>query len=192
MIRIFFGNIGCGKTTVSCYLMKKYQKKKFYKNFFANFKNKLSIYDDLDGLGLWTFPKNSYIAVDEAGIDFNNRKYKTLSQAFIKWLKLSRHYECDLDFFSQSWDDMDITIRRLASEYWYVKKLGCFTLTRRVIRYVGIDDNTHQITDMFKFVPLWKKFLPPPFNVNAFYIIFRPKYYKYFDTLDAPLLTTKY
>ena len=83
MIRIYFGNPGCGKTTLACRMFKKekkrYKRKKSpYKYFISNFENKLSNCVSLEGLGKWTFPDYSYVIVDEAGIEYNNRKFKTL------------------------------------------------------------------------------------------------------------------
>ncbi len=194
MIRVFFGNIGCGKTTLACrqfYKLKKQADKELkkgniplYDYYFSNFDNDLSNKIDLKGLGEWTFPENSYIIIDEAGIEYNNRKFKSLPQETIAWFKLSRHYKCDIDFISQSWDDMDITIRRLASELWYVKKLGPFSLLRRVYKTVGIDETTHQIIDKYEFGKLLPCILPFPFHRHNLEIFLRKPYYKYFNTFD--------
>lgn len=199
MIRIYFGNPGCGKTTLACRMFKKekkrYKRKKSpYKYFISNFENKLSNCVSLEGLGKWTFPDYSYVIVDEAGIEYNNRKFKTLPKETIAWFKLHRHYRCDVDFISQSWEDIDITIRRLADELWYVRKLGPFTMIRRVYKRVGIDDETHQILDFYEFGKLLPCILPPPFHRNNLQIFLRKPYYKYFDSYskkELPLYGTQ-
>lgn len=199
MIRVFFGNIGCGKTSLAVRNVFKIKKQfekavlkgkiPIYYNTYCNFENKVSKCVDLKDLGdTWTFPEYSYVVIDEAGIEYNNRKFKTLSQGFIKWIKLSRHYKCDVDFISQSWDDMDITIRRLAEELWYVKRLGPFTAIRRVYKTVGIDENTKQIIDEYKFGKIIRCILPYPWHQHNLEIFLRKPYYKYFDSYSAPKL----
>lgn len=201
MIRVFFGNIGCGKTTFACRQFYKRlradqrdQKKNrvpLYDYYYCNFECKLAHQVTLQDLGQWTFPENSYIIVDEAGIEYNNRKFKTLPQEAISWMKLSRHYKCDVDFVSQSWDDMDITIRRLASELWYVRKLGPFTMLRRIYKRVGIDDETHQICDFYEFGKILPCILPFPFHQHNIEIFLRKPYYKYFDSYAKPGTTVR-
>lgn len=199
MIRIFFGNIGSGKTTLAVRTAYKYLKtykkakknprklrKLPYKHIYSNFHSKLTKYKSLDKLGEWTFPPCSLILIDEAGIEYNNRKFKTLSQKTIEWFKLSRHYECDVDVYSQSWEDMDVTLRRLASELWYIKKIGPFTMLRRIYKTVRIDENTHQIIDGYKFGNLIFQFLPFPFHRTEIQIFLRRPYYKYFDSFYTP------
>jgi len=182
MIRIFFGSPGCGKTSLACKLIKKSIKKKRYDHFLANFDNSLCDIQSVDGLGCWSPLPNSYYAIDEAGIVYNNRLYKTFPKEAISWFKLHRHYFTDVDLFSQSWEDMDITLRRLCDELWHVSKRGPFTVCRKVIRSVTVDDNTQQIIDGYKFVRLWRQFVPFPFHRQAIKICFRPLYYKYFDS----------
>ena len=140
MIRMFFGAPGCGKTTAAVRFIRKeqkaqakfekWQKKRFksplkrfrmflknptfYDHYYTNFDTKLSTSVKLNDLGQWTLPPYTHLTVDESGIEYNNRKFKSLDQNTIQWLKLHRHYRVDIDFYSQSWEDTDVTIRRLA------------------------------------------------------------------------------
>ena len=192
MIRTFFGSPGVGKTTLAVKMAKKYRGK--YKHVFLNFEHKIKngYICNLDGLGEWTFPDSSYIGIDEAGIEYNSRAYKSLPKPTIAWFKKHRHYRCDVDIFSQSWEDMDVTLRRLSTELWYLYRFGPFTLSRRVYKRVTVDKNTEQIIDGYKmasmlwlliwflqldtFVPIFSAFTP------KFKLTFRPFYYKYFDS----------
>ena len=191
MIRTFFARPGAGKTTQCVAFARKFSRSKMYKHVFLNFKHSVpGVYScDLSGLGTWTFPQNSYIAIDESGIEFNSRKTKTLPQSTIAWFKLHRHYRCDIDVFSQSWDDMDITIRRLSSELWLLYRLGPWTLGRRIYKRVGVDKNTHQIIDEYRMASMlwlliWPLQLGYPFE-KKFTLTFRPFYYKFFDSWDC-------
>ena len=106
----------------------------------------------------------------EAGIEYNNRKYKELDQKTITFFKYHRHYETAIDVFSQSHEDMDITIRRLAQTYYVVKKslIPNVIVCKAIGRRIGIDENTKQIIDEYfwkpfgtKWIwsrPLWKMF----------------------------------
>lgn len=197
MIDIYFGNPGCGKTTeaVKLSLMALRKKKRFkrvYDHAFCNFEQSAPKVKscDLTDLGLWTFPKWSFVIMDESGIEYNNRFYKTLPKHTIQWFKLYRHYRIDLAFFSQSWEDMDVTIRRLADRLWHMRRIGPFTLIRRVYKYTMVDETTHQIIDGYKMASfLWLLVLPLQwFGIVPvhFRLTFRPFYYRYFDSYSTP------
>ncbi len=189
MIRLFFGRPGCGKTTLVCKMLK--QKQEHYSSVWSNVRNAVpghNFYTDLEDLGEYTIPWNAYLAVDEAGIQYNNRSFKTLPKSAIKWFKLHRHFGVDIDMFSQSWEDTDITIRRLTDELWYCYRIGPWTLCRRVYKRIMVDQNTHQIVDGYSMPnflwllvwPLWKLKLCDA----KFMLTFRPFYYKYFDSWE--------
>ena len=198
MIRVFFGKPGCGKTTFAVKQAKKHSKKlESYLNFAHNVPNAFVF--DTESLGDWTFLPNAYVGIDEAGIEYNNRSYKAMPKKTIKWFKLYRHYKVKtLDVFSQSWEDMDVTIRRLADQLWLMYRIGPFTLCRRIYKRITVDKETEQIIDGYRMASLLWLFIWPlqldlpfmPFQ-NKFMLTFRPFYYKYFDTYDAPELPVK-
>lgn len=204
MISVYFGCPGSGKTTLACREILKAQKDYCYT--FANFGCKCADFDDVDlfDLGRWTFPPGSYIAIDEAGIEYNNRKFKSLSQETIKWFKLHRHFQCDVSVWSQSWDDMDVTLRRLADRLYYIKRIGPFSMLRRVYKRVTVDKETEQIIDGYKMVNMLFLLLKPVYYLSyaalglGFFVkmifpqfdeiklIWRRPYYRYFNTHAAP------
>lgn len=194
MIRVFFGSPGAGKTTLAVAFAKRF-KRRGYKSAWLNFE-----FHDLpkgcyefstDLLGYFTPPEHAYIAIDEAGIDYNNRSYKTMSKEAIRYFKLHRHYAVDIDVFSQSWDDMDVTIRRLANELWHIVRIGPFTACRLVTRYVTVDKDSHQIVDGYKqaskfaILTSWLSKFCPVFS-RKWMLIRRRKYYKHFDSWTRP------
>ena len=110
--------------------------------------------------------------IDEAGVEFNNRDYKAFPKPAIRFFKYHRHYGMSVDVFSQSFDDMDVTLRRLAQNFYVVRKSAVpfFVTIKRIRRKVGIDGNSHQLVDAYFFglpildtkwifcPPLWKMF----------------------------------
>ena len=187
MIRTFFGSPGAGKTTLAVKMAIKNRKK--YDGVYLNFDHKIKdgFICNLNGLGEWTFSDYSYICIDEAGIEYNSRAYKALPKPAIAWFKKHRHYKCDIDVFSQSWEDMDITIRRLSNELWYIYRIGPWTLSRRIYKRVAVDKNSEQIIDGYKMASMlwllvWFLQLDKGLFAPKFKLTFRPFYYKYFDS----------
>lgn len=181
MISLYFGSPGAGKSTTAAWLAyKKFGKRPVYANFDCAFTYRF----DVSQLGLVQFPRGSLILVDEAGICFNNRKFKTMPMHVIEFLKLHRHYGVDIAFFSQSWEDVDITIRRLATHLYYIRKLPFFTMIRHVNSFVFIDKEKHQIQEGYRF----ESFLGFLFLSVPIRFIYRPFYYFMFNSYEAPSL----
>lgn len=202
MISIYFGLPRCGKSTLICkhllYQIRKRNKvlkrckkahslnplhnSSVYENFYTNFDNTLCPNVSVSGLGKsFVYPDNSLICIDEAGIEYNSRKTLSLSQDTIKYLKLHGHYCSDIEFYSQSYEDMDITIRRLAERYYFVSRIGPFTFVRRVKKFIGISDDS-QIIDGYKFYNPLLRFIPFFGVKDSFRLFLRKPFYRYFDS----------
>lgn len=196
VLNVYFGVPGAGKTTYAAYLARAAAREsiviKLCRRFpcrFANWildgknwKRKINVFSNVPIKGTFQLDARSDIGVhmisdgkmiiDEAGVEFNNRNYKSFPQQSIKFFKYHRHYGVSVDVFSQSFDDMDVTIRRLAQNFFVVKRslIPFFVVTKRIRRKVGVDDQTHQICDWYHFglpvldskwifcPPLWKMF----------------------------------
>lgn len=200
-LSVYFGVPGAGKSTYAAYLVRaarsqsvvirlcKYfyirrgnQFCKWILNHADWFKRPVKIWSNVEVSGAYQLDARNDIGkyhiadgtliIDEAGIEFNNRNYKSFPQDAIKFFKLHRHYGVDVHVFSQSFEDMDITIRRLAQQFFLIKRslIPGFIVVKKIYKRVGIDANTHQLVDCYSFglplldtqwiysPPLWKLF----------------------------------
>lgn len=197
VLNVYFGVPGSGKTTFAAYLTKQCLREswviKLCKRWPDNpicrrilsgkhFRRAQKVYSNVPITGAYKLDPQADIGhymicdgkviIDEAGIEYNNRAFKTFPPEAIYFYKYHRHYMTSVDVFSQSYDDMDITLRRLAQNFYVVKKsLVPFCVTCRLIRRkIGVDDTTHQIADLYSMgtpvldtrrifsPPLWKLF----------------------------------
>lgn len=184
MIRLFFANPGAGKTTLLAKVANDELKRrrKNYEKVYANFPLKGAHMIDVKDLGVLHL-EDCLILIDEGGLEFNNRKMK-MSDAQTYFFKMHRHYNTDIVIVSQSYDDIDITIRRLYDEMYLLKRSIIQTLSfdllhissyRRIRKRISIDEESKQIVDAYNFFGL-----PRFFN--------RRKYYHLFDSWDAKTL----
>lgn len=177
----YFGVPGSGKTTLAAYLAKKRQKKG--KRVLSNVNIKGCYEISRSDIGHYDM-SHSLILCDEAGVEFNNRNYsKNFDYAQIDFLKHHRHYDCDLAFFSQYWNDIDVTLRRLSTRLFLLQKsmIPFFIKRKEIGKKIGIDPNTKQIIDEYYF-----KF----FIVGTRYI-FSPSLWKMFNTHENVELPKK-
>ena len=164
---LYFGVPGGGKTTIAAWITK------------GDLKHKIPVYSNVPIKGAYEIEKadigvfnihDGRLILDEAGIDFNNRSWKSLTKEQIEWFKKHRHFGVDIAIFSQSFDDCDVTLRRLATQLYLVKRsLIPYVVKRKIIlKKIGINKDTKQIEDQYYFQflgsryifcpPLWKLF----------------------------------
>ena len=206
-LNVYFGVPGSGKTTYAAHLARACSREsiiiklcKRFPNRFTrwilkgnNWKRKIPVWSNvpIDGtlklnakedIGVYQIQDGKMI-IDEAGVEFNNRDYKSFPKSAVKFFKYHRHYGVSVDVFSQSFEDMDVTLRRLAQNFYVVKRsmLPFFVVTKRIRRKVGIDDNTHQLCDHYSF----------GFPVLDTKWIFCPPLWKMFDSYDFEELPPK-
>lgn len=133
------------------------------------------------------FPPYSVFAVDEAGIEYDNRNFKKFSENQRNYYKYQRQYRNVVILTSQTWD-IDAKLRALTDNIYLCSKVGPCIFTRRVKRGLKIREATadgeSRIADDLRFAPFawslvwikrWGKhyasYAPPdrPFIVPAQY-----------------------
>ena len=141
-----FGVPGSGKTTACSYYASVIDN--MNKQLVKKGKDPLNIYANIYLKGIdYTFVDRNDIGVkkihdgilliDESSIDWNNRNTKNMQMYAIRYFKKHRHYNVSVFCFSQSYDDTDITLRRLADNYYHNK------LMYRYLYYSYNHENHH-------------------------------------------------
>lgn len=178
-LTMVFGKKGSGKTCLMTREIIKHQKMGWtvYADFPVNISG-VRIFSARD-LDKFTPDSNSLICIDEAGITFGNRDYKSFSKGLIEWFKLQRHYKVKVIFNSQSWD-VDKKLRELTDSLILQTNIGnVISISRPIIRSITLtepsSDSESRIADSLKFGKFW---------TWRFY--FMPKYFRYFKSFDKP------
>lgn len=134
-----------------------------------------------DDMGIYQY-EDSIILYDEASLTSNNRNWaQNFNKASLSFLKLIGHYRVHAFVFSQDLD-VDVNWIRLSANILLVKR-GCVGVSRiiKVNRELDVNDDTHKLEAFYS----RKKGLISFIKTKR---IFRPLYYKLFDSWDAPKL----
>lgn len=139
-----------------------------------------------DDIGIIHFPPYSIILIDEIGLLFNNRNFKTFPEHVTTYFKMQGHYKHLVIVASQAFD-FDKKIRDLVDMVGLIDKFR-FSLTRirwavRVLEFdKNVDDEHTGIIESFK----------PQFLIGGgWHLLYRPIYYPFFDSFEAPVLKEK-
>lgn len=195
MITCYFGVPGCGKTTLlTKFAVKEIKRIKRgrspYKHVYTNFYCKgaeIIDYKDLENFKIL----DSLILLDELAMDADNRKFKSFSDNMRDFFILHRHLGCDIIYATQSYEMVDLKIRQLTAQLWYMSKtvvpiLGNFTTAKKVYRTIAINEHTSDLTLGYRFCNLLEAFF-----ASNYKCVFRPLYYKYFDSFSEDTLSNR-
>lgn len=184
-----FGKKGSGKSTLMCKLAIKYAKKGY--TVYCNSYIPGTWYFDAKDVGFYHFPENSVLLIDEVGMIWDNRDFKSFKKEVRDYFKLQRHYKHVVFLFSQSFD-VDKKLRDLTDNMYLISNfMNCFSFARRITKTITISHGDKNATgeskliDDYHFDPLFLFFIG---TVKMTYI---PRYVKYFNSFDAPQLPLK-
>lgn len=124
-------------------------------------------------------PPDSSLYLDEVGISFDNRNYKSFDSGLRDFFKLQRKYRIKVVMNSQAYD-VDKKIRDCTDGMFLCSSfLNAFSLVRPIVRRVTLTESTSQgdsrIADDLAFTRFW-----------TWKLIFLPRYFKYFKSFNAP------
>lgn len=192
MIKLYFGLPGSGKTTLLVSEAIKATKDIRYESVFSNVHMNVDgvTYIENDEIGIYNTYK-SLILIDEATLFADSRDHKNFPKHLISFFLLHRHYQCDVILFTQQWDAVDKKIRVITDRVYYVYKpllFGhWFTKYYRIPYGIIIPDPKKD--DSTKLGEIVQGYCKPSFFKRLFSPwLFRPRYYKYFDSWEAPPL----
>ena len=186
-VSLFFGLPGAGKTTILAAKAKQAVRSKRYKYVYSN------VYLTIPGV---TFIDNECIGkydlsdclllIDEATLFADSRSYKEFSKDKMQYFLLHRHYNADIILFTQQWDGVDRKIRVITDRVYYIYKgffLGKWFSSYYRIPYGIIIPDHHKKNSGDKLGEIVQGYCKPGLLIRLFAPkVFRPFYYKYFDS----------
>lgn len=174
-----FGKKGSGKSCYMVHEMLRHLKKGWivYTDLAVNIPG-IRLINALD-LSKFKPEANSLVCLDEAGLTFNNRNYKTFSDGMTEYVKLQRHFKVKMLINSQSFD-VDKKLRDCTDSLILQSNiLNIISVSRPILRSVTLvepsAEGESRIADRLVFDKIWRW---------RFY--FMPKYFKYFDSYSVP------
>ena len=191
-ISLYFGLPGCGKTTMlaSIALRESRRRPRRYENIYSNVPLRIDgvTFIDNECIGQYDLC-DALLLVDEATLFANNRDWKKFGHDKTEFFLLHRHFNVDIIFFAQEWASLDKRIRSITDKVFYVYKgfwtrsflTSCYRIPYGIIIPDPKKDNGEKLGEIIQ------GYCKPNILVRLFSPkLFRPLYYKYFDSWDKP------
>lgn len=143
---------------------------------------------DVQDIGRMSFPEESVIFIDEVGMIWDNRNFKSFRTDVRDYFKLQRHYKHTVYLFSQTFD-VDVKLRNLTDSMYLLRcHMGWLSVARKIRRDIIIvqptGESESRIADSLEFEPLWLSL----FGARTLIVTFIPHWVKLFSSFDAPVL----
>lgn len=211
MINYYFGLPGCGKTThLVATAIKENSRinsgKSKYKRILSNVRfsvpegqvSNCYLFDN-DDFGFYDMA-DSLILFDESQMKFDNRDFGKMKREVRDFLMLHRHYRCNIYFYNQCASSIDVKIRNITNNMYYMRRslITGKTIIRRVKPTLHIPKKPkhdqlvtaengeiimrYYLSGFFEHL-ITKLFIEPPLILK--------RYYGYFDSFEAPPLPVK-
>lgn len=183
-LTMVFGKKGSGKSTLMVRMAYEYLSKGW--TVFCTEKLDGCVLIDYNDIGFKQIPPYSLLLVDEVGMIWDNRNYKSFKPEVRDWFKLQRHYKVKVVLFSQTFD-IDKKLRDLTDEMFLcINVLRVFSWAKRITRRVVLvqpgPDTPARIDEELAYDPIifW------PFGSRI--LTFIPSWAPYFDSHNCPEL----
>lgn len=177
-LELIMGKAGSGKSTLIAHLVRQANKKK--RKVFCNHHVLGATKFSHEWLGKYML-EDCTIIIDEAQICFDNRDFKSFTKELKFFFSNYRHFQADIYVVSQSWEDLDIKIRRQAKKISIMKgSIIPFTIMlQRVKMKFGVSEDKTDIITQFgtTIIPIIGWTLKFNFTV-----------WHYFDSYSKPIL----
>lgn len=126
----------------------------------------------------WEPEPYSVLFIDEASIFWSNRKFKSIDEKTLNYMKQLRKHRVRLYLYSQNFN-VDKVMRDLCQEMWLVQPfMITWSIARKILKAPTIKESAldcdSQLVDNIKFAPFWIH--------GNLRIIWIPKYIKKFNT----------
>lgn len=175
---LIMGKAGSGKSTYIAHIVRRClrKKRKVYCNHHVLGALKINPKD----LGKYMY-ENCSIIIDEAQIEFDNRNFKSFTDELKFFFSNYRHFKCDIYVVSQSWEDLDIKIRRQAKRIYIMQNsfIPFTILLQRVRMRFGLNEEKTDIVSKFSM-----SLIP----IVGWNLKFNFTVWKFFDSYSKPSL----
>lgn len=199
-VSLYFGLPGCGKTTMLAKLAIKGVNCGRYLNVYSNVQLNIPGVTLIDNSCIGQYElRDCLLLIDEATLFADSRDYKNFSKGRLSYFLEHRHRNADIILFTQQWDGVDRKIRTITDRVYYIKKgllFGRWFSSCYRIPYDIIIPDPKKNNGGEKLGEIVQGYCKPPFLVRLFALrVFRPQYYKYFDSwelIELPPLPSDY
>lgn len=184
---MIFGKKGSGKSTLLTRLALQYQRKGI--PVYSTERIPGCYLIQPEDIGFVELQPDSVLLVDEVGMIWDNRGFKTFKPEVRDWFKLQRHRRIRVYLFSQTFD-VDKKIRDLTDEMFLVeKRFRVFSYAKRILRRTVLNKSTADSPAKIDEDLVFDSFLL--FWCGSRQLTFIPKYTRYFDSFVSPPLKVK-
>lgn len=188
-VSLYFGLPGAGKTTLMAHMALKGVKDKRYQHVYGNVKMAIDGYTYIDNECIGQYDlSDALILIDEATLFADSRAYKTFDKGKLEYFLEHRHFNVDICLFTQQWDGVDRKIRVITDRVYYVYKgklFGHWFTTYYRIPYGIIIPDPRKDKSSEKLGDIVQGYCKPNILIRLFAPkLYRPKYYKYFDSWE--------